>query len=143
VTEVEEIKAAFGDFACLIMAVAISGLADAAIVSNQMMDERHALCAVEQLAKLARELRGGEELLKSWAATQGLDDDKNITDFPEDYQDTFDAGIKQGRINLAREILQLRREQKNEEARRLHGYQEWNAAQSKDRSGGVPPVSKG
>lgn len=55
--ELDEMRKAFGHFACQVMAVAISGLADAAIVSNQPMNEQHALAAVEQLAKHARELR--------------------------------------------------------------------------------------
>lgn len=55
--ELSDIKTAFGHFACQVMAVAISGYADAAIVSNQLMDERHALAAVEKLAEVARELR--------------------------------------------------------------------------------------
>jgi hypothetical protein len=56
--ELAEVKTAFGNFACQVMAVAISGLADAAIISNQPMNEHHSLAAVEQLANYARELRG-------------------------------------------------------------------------------------
>lgn len=57
--ELDEMRKAFGHFACQVMVVAISGYADAAIVSNQQMDERHALAAVQKLADFTKELRQG------------------------------------------------------------------------------------
>lgn len=48
-----------------------------------------------------------DTLLNEWAAKKSFDD-KRRDEFPVDYQDTFDEGVKQGRIELAREILKLR-----------------------------------
>jgi pyruvate-formate lyase-activating enzyme len=55
--ERDEIKRAFSSFACIVMVVAIEGLADAAIIKQQPMNESHALAWVEKLAKEHRELR--------------------------------------------------------------------------------------
>ena len=59
--ELSDIREAFGHFACEVMAIAISGYADAAIVSNQQMNEYHSLAAVKHLAEVAKTLRKKEE----------------------------------------------------------------------------------
>lgn len=60
-----EIKKAFGRFACQVMTRAIEGIADAAVIKHQPMDESHALAAVEHLAKRAKQLES------SLSAAQG------------------------------------------------------------------------
>ena len=141
-TEAEEIKEAFGHFSCSVMATAISGLADAAIIANQRFNEHHSLAWVAKLAASARELRSGDALLKSEAAKTTFEDEGR-EEFPCDYEDTFYAGVKQGRTELAREILKLRQEQKDEEARRLHRDETRDDTKPEAGANGVSPVSEG
>jgi hypothetical protein len=49
--ELEKMQSAFSKFALVVFATAIMGIADAALVPNQEMNETHALRAVQELAQ--------------------------------------------------------------------------------------------